>query len=181
MPKFLCLLRGINVSGQKLIKMAKLKELLNYEGYKNVQTYIQSGNIILDSILHTKEEQSTAVEKLLKEKYGWDIPCIVLEEADLKEILELNPYKNISTKKATLPYVCLPKGELTEIEKNLLNELNFDGEHFTTTTKAIYLYSILELNKSKLSNNFFEKKLKRSCTSRNWRTLNKLNDIIGST
>ena len=177
MPKYLCFLRGINVSGHKINKMAELRELLNSVGYKNVKTYIQSGNIILDSVIQTKEEQSAAIELLLQEKYGWEIPCIVLDTEDLSRIVDHNPYKNISKEKATLPYVCLPKRALSKKDVDGLKAVHFEGEYFNVTKNAIYLYSTLELNKSKLSNNFFEKKLTISCTTRNWRTLNKLKEL----
>ena len=177
MPKYLCFLRGINVSGHKIIKMAELRELLNSAGYKNVKTYIQSGNIILDSAITTIEEQSLAIELLLQEKYGWDIPCVVLDTEGLNRIVKNNPFKNISKEKATLPYVCIPKRDLSKNDLEVLKEVHFEGEYFNVTKNAIYLYSTLEINKSKMSNNFFEKKLSISCTTRNWRTLNKLKEL----
>lgn len=181
MNMYLCLLRGINVSGQKIIKMAHLRELLEIEGFVNVRTYIQSGNILLESEQFSKDELNKVIENFILKEYGWEVPCLVLNLEDLKEILANNPFPEQTALKANQPYVCIPQQELSKELLYSLDAVHFEGEYFKARKKAIYLYSTLAINKSKLSNHLFEKKLNMSCTTRNWRTLTKLYSMMDVT
>lgn len=179
MNKYLCLLRGINVSGHKKIKMLDLRELLS-KYFSNVQTYIQSGNIILESHHKDKNQIAEIVKNYIQQNYGWKVPTLVLYPNELQSILQQNPYANISQENEKLPYVCIPNKSLMQEDLIRLQEINFPEEYFYASSNAIYLYSTIPANKSKLSNNLFERKLNTSCTTRNWRTLNKLNQMISS-
>ena len=73
MEKYIAILRGINVGGKRKILMADLKTLLGTHSFKNVQTYIQSGNVVFDFIKETSElELSELIEELILQKYGFD-------------------------------------------------------------------------------------------------------------
>jgi uncharacterized protein (DUF1697 family) len=71
--KYISLLRGINVAGKKKILMADLKELYLSLGFKNVITYIQSGNILFESNVVTNDIVAT-IEKAIADKYDFDVP-----------------------------------------------------------------------------------------------------------
>lgn len=178
--RYLCLLRGINVSGHKVIKMADLRILLTKSGLENVKTYIQSGNILFTSEIETKEGVSTYIEKLLLKEYGWEIPSLVLEQKDLDKIILSNPYPKLTETTTNMPYVCIPQKRLNKTKVELLNELNFEREYFTVTENGIYLYCTKEINKCKLSNNYIESKLGIYCSTRNWRTLLKLQSLFST-
>src|SRR5690606_19465062 len=85
------LLRGINVGGHRKIKMADLKLLLLNNGYLNVQTYIQSGNIICRSGKE-KLQVKQHVESLIADKYGFEVTIFILSPLDLQNIIDTNPY-----------------------------------------------------------------------------------------
>ena len=174
------MLRGINVSGHKIIKMADLRILLSNNGLENVNTYIQSGNILFYSEIQTKAEISIFIENLLLKEYGWEIPSLILEQKDLEQIILNNPYPKITETSTNKPYICIPKTSLTKKEIEVLSELNYEGEYFTVTQQGIYLYCTKEINKCKLSNNVIEKKLGISCSTRNWRTLLKLQSLFNT-
>lgn len=74
----MCLLRGVNVSGQKLIKMSDLKTLLYKNGLDEITTYIQSGNIVFTTRMDCKKQISTFIERLLMKEYGWEVPSLIL-------------------------------------------------------------------------------------------------------
>lgn len=93
---------------------------------------------------------------------------------ELEKLILNNPYPNISKTTLNKPYMCIPKKELTKSQIEVLKDIHFENEFFKPTKTGIYLYSSKEANKCKLSNNFFEKKLGISCSTRNWRTLLKL-------
>ena len=177
---YLCLLRGINVSGHKIIKMEDLRILFTKNGFEDIQTYIQSGNILFTSEIETKEGISTFIENLLLKEYGWIIPSLILEQKDLDQVILSNPYPKLAETSTNKPYVCIPQKALNKKQIEVLRELNYEGEYFTVTQQAIYLYCTKEINKCKLSNNLIEKKLGISCSTRNWRTLLKLQSLFNT-
>lgn len=176
MHRYIVFLRGINVSGHKKIKMVDLRELLSQK-FNKVQTYIQSGNIVLETQINKKQGVADIVQNELHNKYGWDIPTIAITPSELKSILDENPYKFVTEEDVRHPYVCLFDKQITKSDRLKLEEISFPNEYFTITNNTIYLYSKIAANKSKLSNNLFEKKLNTHCTTRNWRTMNKLLEL----
>ncbi len=99
MNTYISILRGINVSGKNIIKMADLKQLYETLGFMEVQTYIQSGNVIF----RTKEQNIITIEKTIKEHiithFGYDIPVLVIKSEKLKKIVETLPFTDIDTTK----------------------------------------------------------------------------------
>jgi uncharacterized protein (DUF1697 family) len=170
---YLCLLRGINVSGKNIIKMSDLRSILEMDGYCNVNTYIQSGNIILCASNQSRQKVGRNIEALIKKHYGWDVPCICLTTDILKSILDNNPFPHLVNESKNKPYVCIPSRELTKMDQSKLQELVFIDENFIASNLAIYLNHKTLSYKSKMFNSKFEKQLDISCTTRNWRTLNK--------
>ena len=89
---YIALLRGINVSGHRMIKMEDLKNMLSELNFTNIRTYIQSGNIIFDS-----EKKDTAdLEKQIEEKilnhFGFQVPVVIRTRAELDNIHNNNPF-----------------------------------------------------------------------------------------
>lgn len=78
MKKFIALLRGINVSGQKQIKMSELKSLFEDTGFQNVETYIQSGNVIFSAKEKSPEKLEQKISSAIKTKFGFDVQVIAL-------------------------------------------------------------------------------------------------------
>ncbi|MBI9071813.1 MAG: DUF1697 domain-containing protein [Melioribacteraceae bacterium] len=96
--KYISLLRGINVSGKKKIKMADLKELYKSLGFVNVITYIQSGNVIFESN-EKKGKVKVKIETEIKKKYQFAVPVLVLIVDEFKTVLNSIPFKNIDLEK----------------------------------------------------------------------------------
>lgn len=169
---FIALLRGINVSGQKIIKMATLKEQLISWGFESADTYIQSGNLLIKSSKFNKGQVKSIIENGIRKEYGFDVPTLVLKSADLNRIIEEQPFPKEYTfdpKKYYLTFL----GETPD--KKMVEEVNnmsFPSEEFKFGEGVIYFYSPNPYGQSKMSNSFFEKKLKVFTTSRNWRTSN---------
>jgi uncharacterized protein (DUF1697 family) len=90
MSKYVVLLRGINVGGKSIIKMADLKAFLESEGYQNVRTYIASGNVILDS-QKSKPELAADLEKQLSNHFKLDLKVVVFTDKELRAIVEDAP------------------------------------------------------------------------------------------
>ncbi len=174
MKKYIALLRGINVSGQKKIKMAELRELLSgVKGMDDVATYIQSGNIVFTS----KEEQGELQGKIIlaiEEHYGYKVGVFVYSQSEWETIVSENPFLQDDAVDATKCHLsCLdsvPEQQLVDT----LKESEYLPDEFRVIGKRIYVHCPNGYGRTKLHNNFFEKKLKVSATTRNWRTTMKL-------
>jgi uncharacterized protein (DUF1697 family) len=173
------MLRGINVGGHKKIKMDILKQLHVELGYTNVQTYIQSGNVIFQ----TMNNDSIAVEKTISEQIlkvtGLEVPELVLKLAEMKQIVENNPFTLDSTKNTASFHVTFLSAipDTTSIEK--LKSTDYGADQFKLLDKVIYVYCPTGYGNTKLTNTFFENKLKVTATSRNWKTVNELVRLAG--
>ena len=176
--RYIALLRGINVSGQKKILMADLRSLLTKSGYKNVETYIQSGNIIFDSSEAEKTILENQISQLIKETYGYDVPVLVVDSEYLKTVIENNPFlKEDPALDITRIGVTFLADYPNDESESILEGINYPPDKFLLGKKEIYLYLPNGFGRTKLTNTFFEKKLKIKATSRNWKTVNKLFEV----
>ena len=96
MKKYISLLRGINVSGQKKIKMVDLKALYETLGFTDVLTYIQSGNVIFNSEIKDKFELIAKLEEAIQTRYGFYVPVQICTLNDLNDVLSNLPFKDIN-------------------------------------------------------------------------------------
>jgi uncharacterized protein (DUF1697 family) len=179
MKTHLALLRGINVSGHKMIKMEALKKALESIGFTNVVTYIQSGNVFVT----TAEESPTKVGFLIKQEifksFGHDVPVIVIGKDDLQACLDRNLFLNeseIDLKKLYVSFISseLPENMITQLNLNFIkpDEIQLDG-------KRIYLKYDISPAKTRLDNKWIEKSMNVVSTTRNWNTVNKLLEMFG--
>jgi len=167
---YIVLLRGINVSGKNKIPMADLRDLLNSLQFQNVQTYIQSGNIILES-----DKSKTAIGEIIKEgilsKFGFDIPIIVRTTPEWQKAIENYPFSLENEKIVAFTFLDR-KSEIKEIEINNIGE-----DQYKINGDVVYLSCPSTFAKTKISNNLLEKKLQVIATTRNLRTTLKLLEL----
>jgi len=178
MHKQLALLRGINVSGHKIIKMEDLRKLLEGLELGNVKTYIQSGNVIFESQHASKAANAEKIKKGLFTQYGFDVGVIVLDNEDLDTVIKNNPFvkdKEANLKQLYVVYLSeTPKAE--NISRIDLNQ--FEPDEFIIIGRAIYIKFSDSASNSKLTNAFLEKRLNVTATTRNWNTTLKLYDLL---
>ncbi|WP_431162526.1 DUF1697 domain-containing protein [Flagellimonas beolgyonensis] len=174
MNTYIALLRGINVSGQKKIKMAELRSVLENIGLKNVQTYIQSGNIVFDHNDTDTKALEIRVHDEIEKQFGFDVPVLILESKDVDHILNESPFEDDGENKL---YYVLLKNAPTEGLKSDFNNLTFDQEDFYITDTCVYLFCRNGYGNAKLNNNLIERKLKVEATTRNHKTMLKLLEL----
>ena len=175
MPTYISLLRGINVSGQKKIIMTELKLLYEQQGFTNVQTYIQSGNVVFD-YEKTKDyfEIAKIIEQAIEKKYSFQVPVLIRQADDLISTLKNNPYakkEGVDPEQVAVAFL-----EKQPTNENLLKlDVNkYLPDEFVVDGLNLYLHCPTGFGKTKFTNNLFEKKLEVRATSRNLRTINKL-------
>lgn len=175
MKKYIALLRGINVSGHKKIKMAELKGLLEELDFKDVHTYIQSGNVIFNTHLTSNVAIEEKIKTAIKSKFDFDVPVLVKTREELQQIFDSNPI-NKETDIKNQYFILLgqnPKKEKVEA----LNPSDYLPEEFYIKANCIYVNCSNGYGNTKCNNNFFEQKLKVAATTRNYKTLAKLLEL----
>lgn len=173
MNTYIVLLRGINVSGQKLIKMTDLRVILEFLNFQNVNTYIQSGNIIFKSEGYTPEQLKAIIEKKIESNYSFYAPAFVFELDDFIKLSQTKPTVPSNINHELLYFVFL-SDEPDNVLVEQIKSYNNTTEQFWNKGKMIYLNFTNGIGRAKMNNNFFENKLKLEATARNWRTVNKL-------
>lgn len=183
MALYIALFRGINVSGKKIIKMEDLRKLMESAGYSNVRTYIQSGNVIFSHSERSKEKLAGAIERLIEEKYGFDVTVFVIDKAELEKAIAHNPFaegkvpEEAGTKKI---YVTFMSGVPDKENMEKLEQAPIGEDLIAVHDNVLYFKLAVSAADSKLSNNLIENKLKLKATTRNWNTTLKLLELIES-
>ena len=175
MNKKIAILRGINVGGKRKILMADLKALCQKLGWINVVTYIQSGNLIFDSEKQNSQLENT-LEKAISSRYGFDVPVIIRNADELQTSIGNNSFSDGDTDITKLHLTFLkekPSGE--NVEK--IKTYNYEPDKFEIEEKHVFIYCAGKYHQTKLTNNFFENKLKVGATTRNWKTVLKLQEL----
>ncbi len=174
METYIALLRGINVSGQKKIIMADLKVLFEQLGFHNIITYIQSGNVVFKSNKMAHHNLEEKIMQGISETFGFEVPVLVLTKKALAKIMETNPFIIQQEMERKKIYYVLLKDTPDQLLVNALQNETHSNEKFEITDTCVYLACLMGYGKSKCNNNFFEKKLKISATTRNHKTIEKL-------
>ncbi|MGB1309075.1 MAG: DUF1697 domain-containing protein [Oceanihabitans sp.] len=171
MKKFIVLLKGINVGGHKKVPMATLREILTEAGFTNVKTYIQSGNIALESAIKSKTNIETKIQKCIEENFGFNVSVLATTQKELQLIFDSCPF-SIEQKKASYFFLLhnSPNIELVKIA----SEKEYENEEYLILNNCIYYYFEKGLGKAKFNANYFERKLNTFATARNYNTMQKL-------
>ncbi len=177
MAAYIALLRGINVSGQKAVRMADLKEAFASLGYKDIQTYIQSGNVVFRGT-GTPYALEKAIAGAMRSSFGFDVAVLIRKAADMARILANNPYGEDRASRTYFAFLDRPPAAAA-VERLL--SMSFAPEEIRVRGSVAYLYSPLGAGKAKLNNNYLETKLKVRATSRNLRTVRRLVEMVRAT
>lgn len=171
--KYIALLRGINVGGHNKIKMNELREMFSSIGYKNVQSYINSGNIIFDARKTNCEKLVEKIEKAIEKSFELKITVAVRESAEIVRLVKENPFKNQLSDDRTL-FVAFLSNELSTEQKKLLLAKKSEFEEFAFSNSDVFCLTKKAFLDGLLGKKFIDTKLKTPTTVRNWRTVNKL-------
>ena len=171
----IAILRGINVGGHRKILMDELKSMCDELGLKNIKTYIQSGNLIFNSDKQNKEIENQ-LENAISKTFRFDVPVIVRTKEELNKAIINNPFfkNNADINRLFLTFL---KEKPNEENLNKILLYDFEPDQFIIHNTEAYLFINGKFHKSKLTNNFFEKQLKVTATTRNWKTVIKLSEL----
>jgi uncharacterized protein (DUF1697 family) len=174
------LLRGINVSGQKIIKMAELKALFEAAGFRDVTTYIQSGNVLFRS-KKNPSDAGTAIANAIRKQYGFDVTVIVRQPDELASVIKKNPFagrRGIDETKLHVTF--LREQPSPALVKALAPLAAKSKDEYRIVGREVYLHCPTGYGNTLLTNTFFEKHLKVAATTRNCNTINTLLSMADS-
>ena len=170
MKTYISILRGINVSGRRMIKMDALRQLYADMNCRQVQSYIQSGNIVFKHQKGKPQDLEKEITKNISEVFKLDVPVLVIEYETLEQIIESNPFLKDNAKNTAYLHVTFLSSKPGKEHIENLKEINCPPDDFHVSDKAVYLYCPNGYSNCKLTNNFIENKLKVTATTRNWKT-----------
>ncbi|HTA60973.1 MAG TPA: DUF1697 domain-containing protein [Bacteroidia bacterium] len=174
MQTYIAILRGINVSGHKLIKMDALRKLFDSMGFKNTKTYIQSGNVVFQGKQAKTQDLEKKIASSILKEFSFEVPVLVKDANELEVVLKNNPFINKRKEDVTKLHVTFLSAEPEKANIDKIKEGNYAADEFIITGKTVYLFCPNGYGNTKLSNTFFENKLKVTATTRNWKTINEL-------
>ncbi|HZK85352.1 MAG TPA: DUF1697 domain-containing protein [Desulfosporosinus sp.] len=176
MTIYIALLRGINVGGKNIIKMAELKRILETIGLQELQTYIQSGNVLFKSD-ECEESLRKKIEHQIRENFGFSVPVVLRTSTELERIISSCPFSEqevseAESSEAESQYISLLTHAPLPENIELLNAYRSESDEYRIVGREVFLLFHHSIRNSRLANNL--KKLDVPSTVRNWKTINKL-------
>ena len=171
---YVAMLRGINVGGQKSIRMEDLRSSFHVIGYRNARTHVQSGNVVFNSAISTDKDLSGKIGEMILKDYGFPVTVIVRNSAEMTRIVRANPFlsdRSIDPSKLHVTFLSDPpaKSSLPRMDR-----LTGAPDEFRVVKREVYLHCPNGYGRTKLSNNAIEKALSVQATTRNWNTVSTL-------
>ena len=170
MKTWIVLLRGVMPSGRNKVPMAQLRASLAQAGFERVRSWIQSGNVLVDTALERQQIHDKVI-KLLHEELGVDLAVMVKRPEELEAVLEDNPFADLDPERVFYGFFNRPPEADTILD---LMSQDFGEERLAITDRAVYMFIPGSAARSKLNNAFLQRKLGIELSFRNRNTLAKL-------
>jgi uncharacterized protein (DUF1697 family) len=171
------LLRGINLGPNRRVPMADLRALLGEAGYENVRTYVQSGNVVLDSDASAGALESDT-GRLISAKFGFSVPVVSRTARELAAVVEHNPLGDLVTEPKRYQVSFLDKAP-EPVVAAVLEDLVAETEAVAFAGREIYAWHPDGVARSKLWNKLAGGSLGVTATARNWTTVCTLLEMAG--
>ncbi|MBV9805345.1 MAG: DUF1697 domain-containing protein [Solirubrobacterales bacterium] len=166
------LLRGINLGSRKRVSMPDLREVLTEAGFKDVRTYVQSGNVVLGSRAAPAKVGAQA-ERLIAERFGFDVDVIVRTAEELAEVVERNPLADVASDPKRYQ-VSFLDGEPDPAALERITAAATESERLVAIGRELYAWHPDGIARSKLSAKLAGSGLGVRATARNWATVTTL-------
>jgi uncharacterized protein (DUF1697 family) len=177
MSRYVVLLRGINVGGNKGIKMGDLRDALKAAGVDDPRTLLQSGNVVVESNADT-QALVDIVETTIGSTFGFHSTVIVRTAAEIEELLANHPFGDEQLEDGRFAHVGFCRDQPDRDGFEALQEGHAGSEEMKLIGRELFVYYPDGSGRSKLTNSVIEKHLGTPTTSRNWNTVEKLAAIL---
>ncbi len=172
MARQIALLRGVNLGSRNRIAMPKLREVLTGAGFEDVQTYLQSGNVVLSSKASSKRV-ARECEQQIAEHFGLDIKVLVRSRTELAKIVKRNPLRKVAKNPKRYQVTFLAARPGPEVVRKL-KAATVAPEQLVHSGRELYVWHPNGIGRSKLAALLSDAGLGVTATARNWATVTKL-------
>jgi uncharacterized protein (DUF1697 family) len=169
------LLRGINIGPRNRVAMPALREQLADAGFEDVRTYVQSGNVVLES-KDPPDKVAREVERQIEKRFGLDVAVVVRTRAELAQVVKRNPLGGVATdpKRYQVSFLAEPLGR-EAIRK--LEGIAAPEERLVAKGRELFAWHPAGVARSKLWSRLASRDLGVVATARNWTTVTKLLEL----
>jgi uncharacterized protein (DUF1697 family) len=179
LPRYVALLQGINVGKHKRVAMADLRALVEGLGHADVNTHLNSGNVVFAAEDGANEELAKQIEDAIAARLGLDVPVVVRSGEELARILAGNPFPEAAADHTTLHVTFL--GAVPDPERvAALAEVDRGEDDYRVVGADVYLSYPHKLTGATFMPTGLGKALGVVATSRNWRTVTRLAELTGA-
>jgi uncharacterized protein (DUF1697 family) len=172
------LLRGLNLGGSNRLPMKELAALFVDAGCREVVTYIQSGNVVFQAGDAVAARIPAQIREAIAARYGFQVPIVTRAAAEMAQVVQSNPFLQEGADPAALHVVFLAEApDAARVES--LDPHHSPTDRFILRGRELYLHCPNGLARTKLTNDYFDRRLGTISTMRNWRTVLKLHELAG--
>jgi uncharacterized protein (DUF1697 family) len=173
MNKYAIFLRGVNVGGHAAISMSLLKQLLADEGYRKVETLLNSGNVILETS-ESKDETETHIRQIIEKQFGLSITVFAQSKEDLEYITANDPFDAITEPDNARRMVAIFRNQVTPGGMPVVFKDDREDASYYLRRNLLYIYYKTGAERAKITNPAIKQLLRQDSTSRNWNTVSKM-------
>ena len=173
--RHIALLRGINLGARNRVSMPELRELLTRHGYEDVQTLLQSGNVVLTSD-RAPDDLATALARQIADGLGVETPVVVRTREELADVIARDPF-GPSAANPKRYQVTFLSGDPDSAAVRELEDGDFGAEQVVVSGREIYAWHPDGIQRSALARLLGDRKLGVVATARNWSTVTKLHEL----
>jgi uncharacterized protein (DUF1697 family) len=169
-PRFVCLLRGVNVGGRNAMAMSELRALVESLGHSDVSTFIQSGNVIFSA---PADPGAARLEAAIRARFELDVPVVLRTASELQRAVATNPFPAAEQAKLHVGFMARrpPAAALAGLDGG-----PFLPDEFVVQGKEVYLHLPSGMARTKLPA-YLDRRLKLPITYRNRNTLARLCEL----
>jgi uncharacterized protein (DUF1697 family) len=176
---YVALLRAINLGARNQISMPDLRALFDDLGAGEVNTYVQTGNVVFSYTPTKPEKLAAAIQGRIGTAFGLDVTVLVRTRRQMENVAAGNPFLGGGRDPAKL-HVTFLTGVPEAARTRELAGVRFPPDEFRIAGQEVYLHCPDGYGRSKLSNAFFERRLGAAATTRNWKTVTSLVSLTGA-
>jgi len=176
---YVALLRGVNVGGKNKLPMKELSRMFVDVGCEGVRTYIQSGNVIFSAPPRALAQLSERVAAQIETQFGYRTTVVLRTIDEIQSVVLDNPFLKAGAPEDAL-HVLFLASTPDPATVGALDPKRSPMDSFIVRGQEVYLQLPNGVARTKLTNDYFDSKLRTTSTGRNWRTVTKLLSLMGA-
>jgi uncharacterized protein (DUF1697 family) len=178
-PTHVALLRGVNLGRHNKVGMERLRGVFEGAGHADVATYVQSGNVVFTAADGTPGDVERALENAIAREVGLAVRVLVRDRQEMESIVAGNPLL-AETAEGTKLHVTFLDSAPDPARVREIDPSRFAPDRCEVIGREVYLYCPNGYGRSPLANAYWERRLARAATTRNWNTVTRLAELVGS-